>query len=162
VSASGDGMSVDREIEIAATPETVWGLLTDPAAATRWMGQVATFDVRPGGAYRLVVVPGGTVSGEFVVVEPVRHLVYTWGWEGSDLVPPGSTTVEFELAPLGTGTVLRLRHHRLPSEASATSHTRGWEHYLPRLVVVAEGGEPGPDPWITRQTEPAAWRKESL
>jgi hypothetical protein len=26
-------------------------------------------------------------------------------------------------------------------------HRTGWEHYLPRLALVAEGTNPGPDPW---------------
>jgi hypothetical protein len=24
---------------------------------------------------------------------------------------------------------------------------QGWEHFLPRLAIVASGGDPGPDPW---------------
>ena len=29
----------------------------------------------------------------------------------------------------------------------ATGHKEGWEHFLPRLVALAEGRDPGPDPW---------------
>lgn len=56
--ATTEGVSVEREIEIAASPETVWALLTDPQEAARWMGQAAWFDLRPGGAYRVDVIPG--------------------------------------------------------------------------------------------------------
>jgi hypothetical protein len=29
------------------------------------------------------------------------------------------------------------------------SHAEGWLHFLARLVVAAEGRDPGPDPWAT-------------
>ncbi len=95
-----EGIAVERELEIAARPETVWQLLTDPNEATRWMGQAAAFDLRPGGAYRVEVIPGNVAIGEFVEIDPPRRLVYTWGWESGpgSSVPPGSTTVEFDLA----------------------------------------------------------------
>ena len=64
-------------------------------------------------------------------------------------MPPGSTTVVYELADDGDATRLRLCHRDLPSLATAGSHSRGWAHYLPRLAAVAGGREPGPDPWVT-------------
>lgn len=152
---------VEREVEIAARPETVWSLLTVPGEAVRWMGRAATFDLRPGGALRIAVLPGSTVSGRFVEIDPPRRLVYTWGWEAEGHpVPPGSSTVEFELVPHGAGTLLRLRHHGLPGPQAAGGHGRGWDHYLPRLAVAARGADPGPDPWATdpdrrRREEPA-------
>jgi uncharacterized protein YndB with AHSA1/START domain len=154
VDAPAERVSVEREIEIAASPETVWELLTVPGEATRWMGRAATFDLRPGGAYRVAVLPGSMASGEFVEIDPPRRLVYTWGWEDdASPVPPGSSTVEFELVPHGEGTLLRLRHHDLPGAGAAASHRRGWDHYLPRLAVAASGGDPGPDPWVTDPIE---------
>jgi uncharacterized protein YndB with AHSA1/START domain len=119
------------------------------------MGQSATFDLRTGGAYRVEVIPGNVVSGAFVEIDPPRRLVYTWGWEqgSSDLVPPGSTTVEFELEPHGSGTLLRFRHRDLPTDESAASHSHGWDHYLARLSVVAGGDDPGVDPWISGAME---------
>lgn len=144
--------SVVRELEIAARPETVWELLVDPDKATRWMGQEATFDARPGGVYRCDVIPGHVASGEFVEVDAPRRLVFTWGWEpgedGPNPVPSGSTTIEIELVPAGAGTTLRFSHTGLPSSETAESHAHGWDHYLPRLVTVAGGGDPGEDPWL--------------
>ena len=144
-------LSVERVIVIAARPETVWELLVDAEQATRWMGRSASFDLRPGGRYRVEVIPGQVASGEFVEIDPPRRLVYTWGWEtdGETAVPPGSTTVVFELRALGDRTLLRLSHHDLPSVDTAGSHSRGWGHYLNRLATSASGGDPGSDPWIT-------------
>jgi uncharacterized protein YndB with AHSA1/START domain len=149
VDATTESTSVERELAIAASPETVWELLVNPDEAIRWMGQAATFDVRPGGAYCVDVIPGHTASGEFVEIDPPRRLVYTWGWEtGESVVPAGSSTVEFELTPTGDGTLLRFRHRDLPSAEAAASHAHGWDHYFERLAVVAAGGDAGVDPWI--------------
>ena len=150
--AIGEGISVRCEIAIAASPKTVWSFLVDPDKALRWMGSWANLDPHPGGHYRVEVNPGRVASGEFLEVEPPRRLVHTWGWEpgSGSPVPPGSTTVEFELIPDGQGTLLRLTHRSLPDPASAASHGRGWEHSLARLAAVAAGGDPGGDPWIAQ------------
>ena len=150
MSATTEATTVEREIAIAASPETVWELLTDPEQATRWMGLEAAFELRPGGAYRVEVIPGNVARGEFVEIDPPRRLVYTWGWEESTgaSLAPGSTTVEFDLIANDGGTLLRFRHSDLPSETSAESHGHGWDHYFERLATVAEGEDPGADPWV--------------
>jgi uncharacterized protein YndB with AHSA1/START domain len=153
VDATTESVSVEREIAIAASPETVWELLVDPIQAIRWMGQEATFDVRPGGEYRVAVIPGHTASGQFVEVDRPRRLVHTWGWEGESGVPPGSSTVEYELIPNGEGTLLRLTHRDLPNAEAAESHGHGWDHYLERITIAAAGGDPGTDPWISGQMD---------
>jgi uncharacterized protein YndB with AHSA1/START domain len=144
---------VVRELTIAARPETVWEFLVDPGKAERWMGVRAFLEPRPGGEYRVDVVPGHTASGTFVELDPPRRLVFTWGWEpGEDgsaaSVPPGSSTIEIELEPDGAGTRLRFTHGNLPTAESAEKHAVGWDHYLPRLVTAAAGGDPGHDPWL--------------
>jgi len=149
-------VSLEREIAIAASPETVWEFLVDPDKATSWMGQQCTFDARPGGVYRCAVIPGHTASGEFVELDPPRRLVFTWGWEvrGESAHPPvapGSSTIEIELVPEGDGTLLRFSHRELPSPEAAVSHERGWDHYLERLRIAGGGGDPGVDPWLSGQ-----------
>jgi uncharacterized protein YndB with AHSA1/START domain len=150
--ATTETTSLEREIAIAASPETVWQFLVDPDKVTLWMGERATFDARPGGAWSLDVIPGNTASGEFVELDPPHRLVYTWGWEPNkgeaNAVPPGSSTIEIELVADGSGTVLHFAHRDLPSAKSAASHTDGWDHYLGRLAVAAVGGDAGRDPWL--------------
>ena len=144
--------TVQREIAIAARPETVWEFLVDPEKATRWMGLSATLESQPGGLYRVEVIPGHTARGEFVELDPPHRLVYTFGWEanenGPNPVPPGSSTIEIELVPDGDGTLLRFVHE-LASAESAEMHAKGWDHYLGRLAVAAGGGDAGADPWVT-------------
>lgn len=143
--------TVEREVAIDASPETVWGFLTDPEKILRWWGQSVLFDPRPGGEFVVAVNRTHTARGEFVELDRPRRLVYTWGWDAGtpeqELVPPGSTTVEINLEPNGAGTLLRLKHSGLPNPESATAHTAGWDHYIGRLAVASSGGDPGPDPW---------------
>jgi uncharacterized protein YndB with AHSA1/START domain len=145
------GLEVRQEIEIAATPETVWALLVDPEKAVRWWGQAVELDARPGGRFRVEVSSRSVARGEIVEADPPRRLVYSFGWElggaGPELVPPGSTMVEIDLHATDTGTMLRLVHRGLTDEKAANEHGQGWAHYLGRLAVVAVGGDPGPDPW---------------
>jgi uncharacterized protein YndB with AHSA1/START domain len=147
-----ESISVEREIAIAASPETIWELLTQEDEAVKWMGQSASFDLRPGGTYRVEVIPGNTARGEFVEIDAPRRLVYTWGWEpgSQSTVAAGSSTIEFELTPHEGGTLLRFRHFDLPSTDAAESHGHGWDHYLGRLTRLASGDDPGRDPWLDR------------
>ena len=140
----------ERTIEIDASPETVWEFFVDPSKLTRWMGIDAELETRPGGIYRCNVIPGHTALGEFVEVDKPRRVVFTWGWDANEGVPPGSSTIEVELAPEGNGTSVRFVHKNLPSAEAVASHAQGWDHYLARLELAAAGGDPGEDPWVTK------------
>jgi uncharacterized protein YndB with AHSA1/START domain len=141
--------SVERELAIDASPETVWEFLVDQEKMGRWFGNEAWLDPRPGGQYRVDVIGGHIAVGEFVELDPPRRLVHTFGWEASpgseNPVPPGASTIEIELEPSGAGTLLKFRHYGLPGAEAAASHSVGWDHYLARLVVVGGGGDPGED-----------------
>jgi len=39
--------AIRREVRVAAKPETIFALLTDPAKYIRWKGKVAELDARP-------------------------------------------------------------------------------------------------------------------
>lgn len=134
-----------REIMIDATPETIWPFLTEPGKHIEWDGTVAELDPRPGGVYRVLVQGEHQSAGEYVEVDPMKRVLFTFGWEQEGHpIPPGSTTVEITLQPEGDKTRLRLVHRGLPDDASE-NHGRGWAHYLQRLAVRAGGGDPGPD-----------------
>jgi len=98
------------------------------------MGIGAELDPTPGGIFRLDVDGVHHAAGRFVAVEPPHRVVFTWGWEGSPEVAPGSTTVEITLVPDGGGTLLRLRHTDLPTEEQRASHRGGWVQYTRSLA----------------------------
>ena len=148
--ATTEKTTVERELAIAASPETVWEFLVDPEKAVRWMGMNATLEAEPGGLYYCEVIPGHTAKGEFIEVDRPNRLVYTWGWETTsqdNAIAPGSTRIEIQLLADGDGTMLTFRHD-LPTAKAAESHGHGWDHYLGRLVTAAGGADPGEDPWI--------------
>ena len=144
-----DSDAVEREVRIAARPETVFPFFTDPEKMMRWKGTEAELDPRPGGIYRVNVTGHDIAHGEYVEVVPNSRVVFTWGWEGENSpLPPGASTVEITLTPDGDGTIVRLRHHGLPAELR-DEHAIGWEHFLERLAIAGEGRDPGPDPWVS-------------
>jgi uncharacterized protein YndB with AHSA1/START domain len=147
---------VEREIRIAARPETVFEFFTDPEKMILWKGRRAQLDPQPGGIYRVEMGEQIVARGEYVEVEAPRRVVFTWGWEGQEegehAVSPGSSRVEVTFAPDGEGTLVRLRHLDLPEEARQI-HGEGWDLYLSRLAIVATGGDPGQDPAGVQQAE---------
>lgn len=146
MTAQIERITVTRHIR--AAPEWVYGFFTDPALWARWQGTSATVDARPGGTLQVVMGPGGSgmAEGRFVELDPFERIVFTWGWASSPLssLPSGSTVVTVQLRPDGDGTLVTLTHD-LP-RAEREIHEAGWSLYLDRLVTVAEGGDPGPDP----------------
>jgi uncharacterized protein YndB with AHSA1/START domain len=139
---------VRRETQIAAPPATVFAFLTDPEKIVSWMGGEATTETHPGGLYLLKGIGGDRARiarGAFREVVPVHRLVYTFGWEGSQEVPPGSSLVEIDLIERDGGTLLRMTHSGLPNEAQCARHATGWAHYVGRLAIAAAGGNPGID-----------------
>jgi uncharacterized protein YndB with AHSA1/START domain len=139
--------TVNSEIRIDAAPEAIFPFLTDPQKIVRWKGVDATVEASPGGVYRVNVTGVKHAVGEYLEVDAPNRVVFTWGWEGDEQLPPGSSTVTIELISDGDGTIVRLTHSGLPEGADA-AQLQGWEHFLPRLAIVASGGDPGPDPWV--------------
>ena len=134
-----DTRVIERTITIEASPETVFRLLTDPVEYVRWKGRIAELEPTKGGTFRVQFVdPKQVASGRYVEVVPNRRVVFTWGWEGDSMVPPGSSTVEIDLEPADRGTRLHLVHRGLPDEG-VTMHAEGWDFFLARLEDVAEG-----------------------
>ena len=75
----------------------------------------------------------------------MHRLAYSFGWDGSEAVPPGSSLVEIDLIEEKDGTLLRFTHSGLPDREQCARHAEGWAHYIGRLVEVAAGRDPGPD-----------------
>jgi uncharacterized protein YndB with AHSA1/START domain len=129
--------------ELPAPPESVFDWLTQADKLARWMSPVgeaiASADPRPGGAL-LITMVGADMriehTGEFVEVTRPRRLVFTWNSEYTN----GESLVTIDLEARGGGTLLTLRHERLPID-QAESHGGGWGRMLDRLATeLAKGG----------------------
>jgi uncharacterized protein YndB with AHSA1/START domain len=142
----GEPFIVRREVQIAAPPATVFAFLTDPEKILRWMGTEATAEPHLDGLYLVNVTGRNIAEGRFTEVIPVHRLAYSFGWQGHEKVPPGSSLIEIDLIERADGTLLRMTHSGLPDAETCVAHEEGWAHYLGRLAVAAAGGDPGRDP----------------
>jgi uncharacterized protein YndB with AHSA1/START domain len=128
--------AIEREIFVAAAPDIVFGFLIDATLMAKWIGLFHTLDPRPGGVFQVEVSRGNVARGVYTEVTPFRRVAFTWGWETQDealaLLPPGASLVEFELEPKDAGTLVHLRHSRLP-KASSAIHGERWSFYLGQL-----------------------------
>lgn len=137
-----------REIDIDASPETVFEFFVDADKLTRWLAVEAELDPRPGGACIQVHEgdehrPGPFhMRGEFIEVEPPARVVFSWGFTEPEIgIRPGASTVEVTLRPMGQGTRVRLVHHGLPA-TELESHSQGWTTMLDRLARAVLASRP--------------------
>jgi uncharacterized protein YndB with AHSA1/START domain len=140
MSDTGSSGEVRHEIRIAASPATVFALLTEPQQMLKWLAELVEADAQPGGIFRLAQPGGTTIEGTYLEVIKDRKIVFSWG--GVEGLKPGESTVEILLEPDGAGTLLCLRHFGLPGPA-IDAHRKGWElSGLPKLRDAAEGRAP--------------------
>jgi hypothetical protein len=64
-------------------------VLTDPEKILRRMGMEAQVEPQPGGIYLVNVTGARFARGSFREVVPVHRLAYSFGWDDSEVVPPG-------------------------------------------------------------------------
>jgi uncharacterized protein YndB with AHSA1/START domain len=143
-----EALMVRRETHVAAPAATVFAFLTDPEKILSWIGAEATTETHPGGLYLVKGIggdPARAARGAFREVVPVHRLAYSFGWEGREEIPPGSSLIEIDLIEQDGGTLIRLTHSGLPNAAECAKHGKGWAHYLGRLAIAATGGNPGVD-----------------
>ena len=124
---------------IAAPRDTIFDFLVKPEMMLRWMGTEVELEPEPGGRFWLDTNGTNIASGSYVEVDRPNRVVFTWGWEGSADVPPGSSTVTITLTADGDDTVLDLFHAGLPG-GPEDKHSEGWTYFLGRLTIVAAGG----------------------
>ena len=128
---------IEREVFIAAPPEAVFPFFTEPTLMVHWIGCQHTLDPRPGGLFRVELHTGAIARGTYSEIIPNHRIVFTWGWEGRDDLPPGGSLVEIELMAKDGGTLVRLRHSGLAAAAkepfTPDDHASRWSHYLGQL-----------------------------
>ena len=112
------------------------------------MGAEATTDAHPGGLYLVKDVagrPGRTARGRFREVVPVHRLAYSFGWEGDEAVPPGSSLVEIDLLDRDGGTLVRMTHTDFPTPPNAPVTPR-----VGRIISAGWGGRRRRNPGVDR------------
>ena len=143
--------TIERRIEIDASPATVFEVITSPEHLREWWPDDAVVDPTPGAIGELVF--GDRRSGdaqipEITVVDAVPARLFSFRWIYPDGEPAGadnSLLVTFELTPHGDGTLLRMTEAGFREkgwevavlEEQYREHGAGWDHYLPRLAAYA-------------------------
>jgi len=137
---------IERSVEIAQPPATVWAALTTAEGLSAWFGNQAAIDLRPGGTAWMKWDSGHTANMRVERVEEPRVFGYTWGIFGLPEDDPRRTYVEFTLKPTDTGTrltVVESGFAQLPEQDHRTAfegNTRGWESELGELVAYLDAG----------------------
>ncbi|WP_423299219.1 SRPBCC domain-containing protein [Glutamicibacter nicotianae] len=139
-------MSFERTVILPVDPNTAFTLVTDPERLRRWQTVACRMNLRVSGSYRFTMSPGHHAAGTVTEIEPGRRLVLSWGWECSDTVPPGDSTLYITMEAHAEGIALTLCHERLDAGQSS-GHAEGWNHFLDRLVRFAKTGHADPDEW---------------
>jgi len=137
-STQHDAPIVRIERHLPAPPQIVFARWTDPSSMARWLSPSGEAeveaDVRVGGRFTVVMLGEATRlrhTGEYLAIEPPSRLSFTWvsPYTGNE---PSVVTVE--LAPSGSGTLLRLIHERLPAD-QVEPHSRGWASIIDHLTA---------------------------
>jgi uncharacterized protein YndB with AHSA1/START domain len=142
--------SVEREILIAASPEVVWGVITEPEQISRWFSDEADVEGRAGADGTLTWRPGGRAGGHDSVVpirvveaEPFRRFSFRWNHpQGAGPDASNSALVEFTLVEEAGGTRLRVLESGIDAVAHdeqsraryRESHEHGWERHFGELL----------------------------
>lgn len=130
---------------IRARPAVVFQALTSAEGIAHWWGPDAgpvlfvESDARVGGAFRVRFrMLDGTEHesiGQYLELVVPERVVMSWQWTaGGEPDERGEVSrVVIELAPAAAGTALTFTHERLKTEASRSSHERGWAGALHKL-----------------------------
>lgn len=140
---TSDNRSLEIQRIIKAPRDRVYAAWTDPTQLQQWFGpegvRTRSFaaDSCVGGKYRWQLVNQEeqemTVHGEYRELQPGRKIVFTWQWEDDEAWKEQSSVVTVELSDCEGGTLVRLSHEQLPSEASRDRHNQGWTSVLDKL-----------------------------
>ncbi len=140
---------------IAAPPETVWQVLTDPERSTLWRGAAFASDWQPGSPLRVRRRFAEKIYEDHGIVreaDPPRRLVLAVLSTISHLPdrPENYATIAMDLRPVDGGTEVTVTHTvpENPAAARTTLDMSGerhiafyWRSTLPLLKLVAEGGD---------------------
>jgi len=130
----------------------VFRYFTDTARWAAWWGPGSTIEARPGGSVN-IRYPGGVLAlGEVLEVSEPERIVFTYGYESGNPIPPGGSRVTIRLDAESRGTRLRLTHE-FADAGVRDHHIGGWRFQLSLFanVVVDEvnaGAERQVDAWF--------------
>ena len=143
--------TIERSIEIDASPDTVFEVITSPVHLTEWWPDEALFEPKTGATGRIVF--GDRSSGDATVpnitileLDPPRQFTFRWLFPDDEHARDGnSMLVVFALEDLGGRTLLRMTETGFREQGWEVAmleeqyrlHETGWDRHLARLVGYA-------------------------
>jgi uncharacterized protein YndB with AHSA1/START domain len=137
--------SIERDIQVDASPEVVFEVISRPEHMREWWPDDARFEPVAGAPGELVwrdAETGETTTVALAVVEvdPPKRFSFRWCYSDPDRAG-NSLFVTFDLVPAGGGTRVRMTETGFREmgweiaqlEARYRDHESGWDHYLPAL-----------------------------
>jgi uncharacterized protein YndB with AHSA1/START domain len=133
--------SIERDIVIAAPPERVWEIVTQPQHMGAWFGDAGA--ERDGDTITMRWERFGAHALRVVREEPPHVFAYRWDAMEADA---GDTLVEFTFTPEGDGTRLKvtesgwtqLRTSPERQQELRNGNADGWKHELADLERYAQ------------------------
>jgi uncharacterized protein YndB with AHSA1/START domain len=120
---------LDRTVVIQAPPQTVFSFFTENDRWASWWGAGSTIEPTSGGRVYIRHANGIESSGEVVELDPPKRIVFTYGFNSGNPMPPGSSRVTISLESQGHGTRLDLLHEFAES-GPRDEHLQGWRYQL--------------------------------
>ena len=132
--------SIERTLELDASPEVVWRALTDPTELSGWFGDTAEFRAEPGADGWFGWKKHGKFAMRVEEFEPITRFAWRWSHDaGSSLDDGPSTLVEWTLVPRdGGGTTLLLKESGFERGEHRKQNDQGWTAELKELVDYLE------------------------
>ena len=139
---SGNSIEIKRQLK--AGPDRVFAAFADKAAFSRWFKpspdielEVIEFEFRKGGCLHLEFGEHGSekmvMRGEFIQINPISGLSFTWTWDAPHSDSGSLTLVEISIAARGDTTDLTVLHSKLPTAEARTRYLQGWTGCLDLL-----------------------------
>jgi uncharacterized protein YndB with AHSA1/START domain len=120
---------LERTLVIEASRTVVFRFFTDTGRWAAWWGAGSTIDPRPGGRVLIRYPNGVQVLGEVLEIAEPERIVFTYGYESGQPIPPGGSRVTIRLEAVEGGTRLHLAHAFADAEAR-DQHLQGWRFQL--------------------------------
>lgn len=143
--------TIERCIEIDASPATVFEVITCPEHLTQWWPDQARFEPTVGATGQLVFGDPSTGDASvpnitIISLEPPKRFTFRWLHPDDEAAAAdNSLYVVFDLEPSGEGTLLRMRETGFREQGWEVAvleeqyrlHDVGWDRHLARLVEYA-------------------------
>jgi uncharacterized protein YndB with AHSA1/START domain len=130
--------SIEREIQIDASPEVVYEVISSAEHLREWWPDEADLQAVPGATGTLSFDCKDVVAVTVVDADPPRLFSFRWAYDGEVATAENSLLVTFELVPSGQGTLLRFAEsgwdEAARPDAEYQDHVNGWDYFLPRLT----------------------------